>query len=65
MSMEHSNIELQIILDLSGFRCVRIVGEDENQADGHKLYYKIFDLVLEFGSAVESRLGGPKSYEEN
>lgn len=49
-------IEIQIILDTDGVKCVRIVGPTEGHASGHELYFRIQDLIKTFDTAIQERL---------
>ena len=49
-------MELQIVLDPSGLKCVRVAGPPEEHKEGHDLYFKILDLVDEFDKAIQERL---------
>jgi hypothetical protein len=51
-----SNVEIQIVIDNEGIKCVRILGSSEEHEAGHKMYFQLFDLIKNFDKAVQARL---------
>lgn len=53
-------IELQVVLNANGVKCVRIIGPSEQHVKGNEMYLKIIDLVKNFDEAIRRRLNEGK-----
>lgn len=51
-----ANVEIQVVLDGEGVKCVRIIGSPEEHKEGHDLYFQVRDLIENFDKAVKERL---------
>jgi hypothetical protein len=49
-------VEVQIVLDNAGVKCVRIAGSPEEHRIGHDLYFMLRDLIDNFDKAIKERL---------
>lgn len=57
-------IELQVVLNANGVKCVRIIGPSEQHVKGNEMYLKIIDLVKNFDEAIRRRLNPQKEEYE-
>lgn len=57
-----SKVEIQVVIDDRGVKCVRIVGPSEEHKAGHKVYFQLRDLIDNFDKAIQQRL---RQGEEN
>lgn len=57
-------IEVQVIVDGDGVKCVRIVGPSQEHASGHDLYFRIRDLIKAFDTAIQERFKEVKEKDE-
>ena len=51
-----SGIELQIVIDKKGVKCVRVVGPSEGHKLGHEMYFRLQDLIDNFDREIQKRL---------
>jgi hypothetical protein len=51
-----NKIEVQIVLDTKGVKCVRIVGPSELHTEGSVMYLKIVDLIKNLDETIQRRL---------
>ncbi len=49
-------VEVPLILNSSGLKCVRVVGPSEKHIEGHRLYFLFLDLIKKFEMEVQERL---------
>lgn len=57
-----NTVEIQVIIDDKGIKCIRIVGSSEVHKAGHKMYFQLLDLIDNFDKAIQQRL---RQGEEN
>lgn len=56
-----TTVELHIVLDFAGVKCIRIVGPPDRHKEGHNIYLQIVDLVRAFDLEVKARLQKEKA----
>lgn len=56
-----NKLEIQIVIDNEGVKCVRIVGSSEEHKTGHSLYIQLLDLIENFDKEIQKRLNEGKT----
>jgi hypothetical protein len=65
MASKTANVEIQVVIDGEGVKCVRIVGPSEEHEPGHRLYFQLRDLIDNLDKAIQDRLKGKEEDEKS
>ena len=52
---QEANVEIQVVIDKGGVKCIRIVGPAESHESGHRLYFELQDLIVNLDEAIQIR----------